>query len=189
MNLLHVLAPYFERYLTLERVHPTATYDYKARGFSGWPVIEVTMQQPKCTMGSWLYVAIPEGAQLRALAPQERLYIGSQTGDRMFRGDGMAGRNFHHAQMRLGNGDDTPVKYLREHGRVEIQRMGEPSMKRALVEVQALASVAGVLESMRRKHLGYWLEHLVLAVEPKQWRWITAAPDREAVRLAAMLKG
>lgn len=107
----------------------------------------------------------------------------------MFRGDGMAGRNFHHAQMRLGNGDDTPVRYLREHGRVEIQRMGEPSIKRALVEVQALASVAGALESMRRKHLGYWLEHLILAMEPTQWRWNTAAPDREAVRLASMLKG
>lgn len=184
MNVLASLAPYFERYLTLERVHPTATYNYKARGFFNWPVIDVTMHRPKCTSGSWLYVAAPTDAALSVLAADQKLYVGSQTGDRMFRGDDMGGRNFHHAQMRAGNGDDTPVNYLQSGRRVDLHRIGETSMRRALSETQSLAKVASAINSMSKNHLGYWLEHVILALAPKQWRWNTAAADREAARIA-----
>lgn len=188
LNLLASLTPYFERYLTLERVHPTATYNYKARGFFDWPVIDVTMHRPKCTPGSWLYVAVPAGANLSALRLTERLYVGSQTGDRMFRGDGLGGRNFHHAQMRSGNGEDTPVNYLRSGGRVDLHRLAEPFMRRALAEASGLSKLAAPVNSLTKKHLGYWLEHLILATERKQWRWNTAAADREAVRMASTLR-
>ncbi len=113
MDIISTLAPLFERYITLESVHPSATYNYKARGMFGLPVFESTMHRPKCSGGSWTYVAVPGGAKLEALAAHERLYVGSQTGDRMFRGDAMGGRNFHHAQMRSGNGGDTPEALLR----------------------------------------------------------------------------
>jgi hypothetical protein len=182
------LAPYFEHYLTLERVHPTATYNYKARGFFDWPVIDVTMHRPKCTPGSWLYVAVPAGADLAALRQDERLYVGSQTGDRMFRGDGMRGRNFHHAQMRVGNGDDNPVNYLRSGRRIDLHRVNDISMRRALSEVPSLAALTAALSSTAKNHLGYWLEHIVLATEARQWRWNTAAANREAARTAAMLR-
>ena len=185
MDVVELLAPYFERYVTLERVHPTKTYSYKARGFFGWPVIEITMHKPKCSAGSWLYLAAPVGADLAKLRPTEKLYIGSQTADRMFRGDGMDGLNFHHAQMRAGNGDDTPVNYLKAGGRIDLYRMAEPSMKRALAEVSSLERIASPLAAMTRKHLGYWLEQVILAKYSKQWRWNTAAANREAVRLVA----
>jgi hypothetical protein len=186
--LLASLAPYFERYMTLERIHPTATYNYKARGFCNWPVIDVTMHRPKCTPGSWLYVAVPAGADLAALRQDERLYIGSQTGDRMFRGDGLRGQNFHHAQMRAGNGDDTPINYLRSGRRVDLHRLDETSMRRALADVSSLATLAIALGSFTKNHLGYWLEHVILAIEAQQWRWNTAAADREAVRIAGILR-
>jgi hypothetical protein len=188
VDLLASLAPHFERYLTLQRVHPTATYNYKARGFFNWPVIDVTMHRPKCTPGSWLYVAVLKDADLSSLRSDEKLYIGSQTGDRMFRGDGMSGRNFHHAQMRAGNGDDTPVNYLRSGRRVDLHRLGEGSMRRALAEVPSLSKLAVAINSSTRNHLGYWLEHLILAKEPKHWRWNTAAADREAVRMMSALQ-
>jgi hypothetical protein len=187
VNLLASLTPHFERYLTLERIHPTSTYNYKARGFFHWPVIDVTMHKPKCTPGSWLYVAIPTGADLSALKPDEKLYVGSQTGDRMFRGDGMRGRNFHHAQMRAGNGDDTPEKYLKSGRRIDIHRLEESSMRRALAQAPSLGGFVAAVDALTRNHLGYWLEHTILAKEPKQWRWNTAAADREAGRLFKML--
>ena len=179
------LAPYFERYLTLERVHPTRTYNYKARGFIGWPVIEVTMHKPKCSAGSWLYAAVPEGSNLPRVPATERLYVGSQTSDRMFRGDGMDGINFHHAQMRAGNGDDNPVNYLRAGGRVDLHRMSESAMNRALSDAPALARLATPIRAMTKKHLGYWIEQVVLAEAPGLWRWNTAKADREALRLLA----
>lgn len=185
MSVLASLAPYFEHYLTL--VHPTATYNYKARGFFNWPVIDVTMHRPKCTPGSWLYVAVPAGADLAALRHYERLYIGSQTGDRMFRGDGMRGCNFHHAQMRAGNGDDNPINYLRSGRCVDLHRVNEASMKRALSDVPSFVALAAILNTVTKSHLGYWLEHIVLAAEARQWRWNTAAADHEAVRVAAVL--
>jgi hypothetical protein len=41
VSILESLAPHFERYLTLEQVQRTKSYNYKARGFFGWPVIEI----------------------------------------------------------------------------------------------------------------------------------------------------
>ena len=47
MNVIPFFAPSFERYMTLERVHPTRTYDYEKRGVAGFPVIEVSQYTPK----------------------------------------------------------------------------------------------------------------------------------------------
>jgi hypothetical protein len=68
MNILPFLAPSFELYLTLERVHPTRTYDYKKKGFANLPVIEVTHHGQKCKLGeSWMYIATPVGARISSL--------------------------------------------------------------------------------------------------------------------------
>ena len=70
------------------------------------PVIEPNFHAPKCGPGSWLDVTAPAGSSLAALSPSERRYVGSQTADGMFRGDGVGGNNFHQAQMRTGKGND-----------------------------------------------------------------------------------
>src|SRR5687768_16919984 len=134
MDLLALFAPYFERYLTLERVHPIKTYDYVARGFRGEPVIDLTMHGPKCKRGeSWVYVAIPHGRRLDALKSDEKLYVGAQTQDRMFRGDGGIGRtNYHHAEMRSGNGADNPISLLRSGTKIDIHRGAADALEKAV---------------------------------------------------------
>ena len=180
MDTLALLAPYFDRYITLERVHPHATYNYKARNMFELPVIDITLHQPKCSPGSWLYVALPLGARLAALEQGEHLYIGSQTGDRMFRGDGLRGTNFHHAQMRAGNGDDNPIGFLRSGKKIDIYRISAEQISHALTSVSELSGLRSLLDQPT-KHVGYWFEQLLLHTKKAMWRWNTAPADGPSV--------
>lgn len=182
MNIITLLSPFFERYITLERVHPHATYNYKARNMFGVPVIEATLHRPKCSPGSWLYVAVTMGASLASLRPGELLYVGSQTGDRMFRGDGLGGKNFHHAQMRAGNGDDNPVNFLRAGQKIDIHRVSAEQIGRAVAELPDLRYLQPLL-NQPTKHVGYWIEQLTLHTQKGLWRWNTAPADGPAIAL------
>lgn len=186
MSLIFHLAPVFERYLTLERVHAQATYNYKARGFFDLPVIESTFHAPKCRSDSWLYVAAPTGSSLAALSPSDKLYVGSQTADRMFRGDGMGGNNFHHAQMRAGNGNDTLLNYLSAGHRVDIHRISALGLRQAVLGTEALHRLAPLLEQPTR-YVGYWFEQFVLHEDGKSWRWNTAQVEGRARALFQMI--
>lgn len=73
MSLIAQLAPHFERYLTLERVHPQATYNYGARKLFGLPVIETTCHVPKYRPDSWLCIAAPTSSPLANLGPSRRV--------------------------------------------------------------------------------------------------------------------
>lgn len=121
--------------------------------------------------------------KLESLDLRDKLYIGSQTVDRMFRGDGMKGCNFHHAQMRAGNGADTLCAYLHAGGRVTIYRIAQDKLAKA-VQTPALQRLAALL-SRPGKYVGYWFEQYVLATEGNQWRWNTAGADAAAHRLLA----
>jgi hypothetical protein len=187
ISVLSLLAPYFDRYFTLERVHPSDTYNYKARNFYEIPVIDVTMHTPKCRTGSWMYVAISGDAKLPTLDPGDKLYVGSQTkADRMFRGDGMGGENFHHAQMRAGNGNDNPVNHLRSGNKVDVYRISANSIAAAVREVTALSRLAPLLVQSTN-HVGYWFEQFILSAEGQSWRWNTAAADARAQRVVRCL--
>ena len=187
MNLLALLSSYFEHYLTFDRVNPTETYNYAARRLYCLPVVDVTMRQPKCQRGSWLYVATPENATLASLGAGEKLYVGSQTTDRMFRGDGLGGRNFHHAEMRAGNGEDNLISFLRSCGRVKLHRISAASIVRGISATSALYRLRPLL-TQSRKHVGYWFEHFVLDAEKSEWRWNTAGADKAAVTVFRSLK-
>jgi hypothetical protein len=181
MDILQYLAPSFEHYLTLERVHPTRTYSYAARGYTGLPVIEVTQHRPKCKIGeSWLYVAAPATARLSTLGSGEKLYVGAQTQDRMFRGDGMGGSNYHHAEMRAGKGDDNPVSFLNTVGKISIHRISAEAIGVIVSRTPAMAPLAKLLLQPRtsRKHVGYWFEQYILSHEHSQWRWNTATAEK-----------
>lgn len=179
MNVLSLLAPHFEHYITLDRVHPSQTYDYKAREFFGLPVIDITMHQAKCRPDSWLYVAVAGGTRLATLEADAKLYVGSQTADRMFRGDGMGGLNFHHAQMRAGNGNDNSINYLRTGKKVDIYRISSANIGTAVREIPALRSLASLL-TQPTKHVGYWFEQFCLYADRHSWRWNTAGADAGA---------
>jgi len=185
-NLIHHLAPIAERYLTLLRVHPSKRYNYAKRHLYDLPVIEVEQHGHKCKIGeSWLYFAVPASAQLESLAPQDRLYVGAQTQDRMFRGDGLDGNNYHHAEMRAGNGDDTLVAFLATGQKIAVYRVPSQRVATAVSTSPALRDLRKLVEQPRtaKKHLGWWFEQYVLCSEPSQWRWNTTPAARDVVRL------
>lgn len=178
IDLLPLLAKSLERYITLRRVVTGDTYDYAKRGMFRLPVIESQRHLPKCTLGeSWLYVASPEGAPLDALRDEDRLYLGSQTQDRMFRGDRRGGDNFHHAEMRKGNGADNLVTYLQAGGSVVIHRVASSRIAEVVGARPETAFLRKLADQPRtkRSHPAYWFEQYILSVQAGQWRWNTAS--------------
>lgn len=185
-NILPFLAPHFEHYITLERVHPSTTYNYKSRGMFNLPVFESTVHRLKCSNGeSWTYLAIPRGARIESLRPNERLYVGAQTQDHMFRGDGLKGENFHHAQMRSGNGSDTPEAFLKTGTKVEIHRVRASDFIKVVTNTAELAGLKPLLSQpvTSKTHIGYWCEQYILQNEPGQWRWNTKSADTDIGRI------
>ena len=185
-NLIAHIAPVAERYLTLIRVHPTRCYQYAKRGYFDLPVIEVNQHGPKCKLGeSWLYFAIPSNVTPSSLTASDRLYVGAQTQDRMFRGDGLDGQNYHHAEMRAGNGRDTPVALLNSGQQIAIYRIQAKHIETIVTEKPELEAlrVLSVQPRTPKKHLGWWFEQYVLFSEPGQWRWNTAKADKAVAKL------
>jgi hypothetical protein len=170
------LAGHFEHYLTLVRIVPGVTYNYAARGFFNLPVIEHRRYAPKCALGEeWTYVVAPVGADLRRLRPEQRLYVGAQTPDRMFRGDEARQENFHHAEMRRGRDRDNLESFLAAGGSVEVYRL---PMHRLRCEPATHPVLRGLqnLPTSSRQHLGYWAEQLLLH-RSGPWRWNVAMPS------------
>ena len=180
-HILPFVAKYAEHYLTLHRLHPTRTYNYLARKVENEPVIEVTRHAQKCRIGeSWMYIAVPSGARLIDLGREEKLYVGAQTTDRMFRGDGLGGDNFHHAEMRGGKGSDNLVAFLRSGQAIEIHRIAGAQMCNA---VQSMPELKRLLPLTRQpltatKHLGWWFEQFALYRDPSIWRWNSKPADK-----------
>lgn len=187
-NLIAYIAPVAERYLTLLRVHPTQRYQYAKRGYFDLPVIEVNQHGPKCKQGeSWLYFATPSTATTASLKSSDRLYVGAQTQDRMFRGDGLDGQNYHHAEMRSGNGQDTPELLLNSGQQIAIYRIQAKRIESIVLEKPELEALRVLTIQPRtpKKHLGWWFEQYVLYSEPGQWRWNTATADKSLAKLFA----
>jgi hypothetical protein len=184
MSLVSDLASSFEHYLTLERVDPTRTYDYPKHGY-GFPIIDVTRYGEKCKKGeSWLYLAAPIEARLKCLAANEKLYVGAQTQDRMFRGSGQGGNNYHHNEMRKGNGTDNPISFLRSGQQAAIYRISAAAIERQVSSRSELAFLLPLLRQPRtpKRHVGWWFEQFILFEEPGTWRWNTDPADRAIVQ-------
>jgi hypothetical protein len=185
-SLIDRLEPLSELYVTLQCVNPSRKYDYAKRNYFDWPVIDIERHGPKCKIGeSWLYFAVPYQAKLGSLGPQERLYIGAQTQDRMFRGDGLEGDNYHHAEMRKGNGADNPVAFLNSGNQVSIFRARADAVADLVSRVSNLEELQILTRQPRtpRKHLGWWFEQYVLLSEWGSWRWNTARADKAVAGL------
>ncbi|MBP6902784.1 MAG: hypothetical protein KBC73_22015 [Burkholderiaceae bacterium] len=173
-SIISHLAQRFEPYLTLHRLHPSKVYSYAAREFFNLPVIDYSRHAPKCKAGeSWVYIATPAEANLSALPPEQRLYVGAQTQDRMFRGDGLSGDNFHHAEMRRGRGDDNLGSYLQQTGEVKIHRIDAASILHGANSIPELQKLTRLMRMPlpARAHQAWWLEQYVLHHELRTWRW------------------
>lgn len=174
--------------MTLLRVHPTRRYSYAARGLQDLEVIEVDQHAQKCKQGeSWLYFAVPAPADPRALGPEDRLYIGAQTQDRMFRGDGLDGNNYHHGEMRAGNGPDTPMAFLRTGRQIAIYRVAAERIAQQVQRTPSLEPLQVLLSQPRTsiKHPGWWFEQYILFSERGLWRWNTAQAHKSLATLFA----
>jgi len=179
-DILPFVAKHAEHYLTLHRVHPARTYNYQARGFKDQPVIEASRHAQKCRIGeSWMYIAVPTGSKLNGLAQEEKLYVGAQTQDRMFRGDGLGGDNFHHAEMRAGKGSSNLVSFLRSGRAVEIHRIPSAQMCKVVQSVPELERLLPLTQQplTSTKHLGWWFEQYVLYCDAQIWRWNSKPAD------------
>lgn len=168
------------------------TYLYKVRTQEQkHPVVDHRMFERKASAGSMVYFAVDSEANLHNLKPGEKLYVGSQSSsDRMFRGDGMNGENFHHAQMREGNAGEGLLTYLAKGRKVTIYRVSSLDLKR-LVETQSSMSryqpmVNGQLALSRGRDLaGYWFEQLILREEKSEWAWNTQGAHADALKAIA----
>ena len=175
-----------DRYVTLHKVDATRTYDYATRDLFRLPVIKSELHGGKCAIGeSWLYIAVPADSSLQALNANDRLYVGAQTQDRMFRGDGLRGTNFHHADMRSGNGDDNPVNFLNSGKAIVIYRFASPRIQEIVCSTPALRELKILSAQPRtsKKHLGWWYEQYILYSEAGRWRWNTRRADAALSRL------
>lgn len=173
-SIIRHLAPGFEVYLTLHCLHSSNTYSYAARKFFNLPVIEHTRHASKCKAGeSWVYVAASSDASLDDLTSNQRLYIGAQTQDRMFRGDNLNDENFHHAEMRRGRGNDNLESYLKYSGEVKVYRIASVDAYRFAKSIHDLQSLYRLMQQPLppRTHQAWWLEQYVLHYELPIWRW------------------
>lgn len=180
-DIIPFVAKYAEHYLTLHKVHPTRTYNYLARELRNQPVIKASRHASKCRIGeTWMYIAIPTGSKLNSLTQEEKLYVGAQTQDRMFRGDHLDGDNFHHAEMRAGNGPKNLISFLQSGQEVEVYRFSGTQMREVVnskIELHALSDLI-LQPHTARKHLGWWFEQYVLYREPNKWQWNSDPADK-----------
>lgn len=179
-NPIQLLAPAFESYITIHGVDAARTYNYAAKGFFGYSAVRHTRHRPKCAAGeSWLYVALPSGATPATITDADKLYVGAQTSDRMFRGDDCEMENFHHNQMRCDGKQDGLVPYLRATGRgVEIFRASAASLLRV---IRSEPSARWLERLSDHRHFGELVESLVLHLEPpvQAWKWNKKGPNKK----------
>lgn len=179
-DLLPFVAKHAEHYLTIHRVDATETYNYRVPEFVEVQVVDHSRHAKKCGKGeTWMYIAVPRGANLTSLRKEQKLYVGSQTSDRMFRGDGPRVENFHHAQMRKGKGSSNLISFLQTGNEVDIYRFAGAAMRETVSSVNALNQLSALIQQPLppRTHLSWWFEQYVLHKELDQWQWNRKGAD------------
>jgi len=183
MNTIKKLSRYFQKYITITGL-TGETYTYKARSDKNYPVVDYVLHKEKCKLGSWLYIAVDGNSDLNNLDNAQKLYVGSQTQDRMFRGDGLKGKNFHHLEMRKGFGQNNLEEYLQKGRTVEIYIISKGVLERGAAEAPELEHIAPILadDSLRKyaNHPAYWYEQIILSEEKRSWSWNEKGADSKA---------
>ena len=183
MKTVKSLSKYFSLYLTIDGF-TGETYTYKKRTDDVFPEVSCKMHKPKCQPGSWLYIAIDGDANIQNLNQSDTLYVGSQTQDRMFRGDGLKGKNFHHAEIRKGNGMKNLEEHLSKRNSVKIFTLSKDTMEKFVIEDPDLMHLQIIHQEKYKKtkiHPGYWLEQIILSEDIKEWAWNTKGVDSSAM--------
>lgn len=179
MNLVKTLAQFCIPYITITGLKAGCYYTYHARyGECLLPVVDIEMHQPKIVGEAVMYICVKSNADLNELSFNDRLYIGAQSGpDRMFRGDGLKGNNFHHQQMRKGKGTDNLETFLANGDKVTIYVIRATTLTRIIGDLPNFACLERLLTFGGKFHLGYCFEQLILHHEHRNWRWNTNGAD------------
>jgi hypothetical protein len=149
------------------------------------------MRRRKCGADSILYMAIAAGTDLWSPRLGQKLYVGSQSGiDRMFRGDGLKGQNFHHAEMRNGNNGQGLINYLTSGRQVDIFQIDSTKLVELTETVPRFLRLVPMARGivtlpMGRNYAGYWFEQLILREERNQWAWNSQGIQAEAQQVFA----
>ena len=189
MNTVNLLANHFTPYITITGLVENKAYPYKRFPGEIFPMVSHVMHLEKCKGkgNSWLYIAVDEGANLSTLNDKQKLYVGSQTIDRMFRGDGFKGKNFHHTEMRKGNGVRNLISYLRCGNKVKIYVLQGSKLFSLTEQLEDFKKLAPLINrpSFNSKviHPGFWFEQLILRESSNQWAWNTNGADKKAIKI------
>ena len=187
MDIIQTLSSYFQPYLSVSGIRAGQTYNYAARGMFDLPIFDLVMHRPKTPNGAWTYLAVPAGSSLTALKENERLYVGCQTSDRMFRGDfdkELKGKNFHHCQMRTGRNGDNAETYLKSGMQFDIFVLDAKNLIFKIRNDSSLSHLTKLM-SQPENHPGYWLEQFILATQPGRWRWNQKGAESRVLSLVA----
>lgn len=188
------MAPLMKPYVTLIGVDGAKTYNYAKRQMYGLPIIRHQMHLDKMREDSIIYMALPNEVDRRSITENDLLYVGSQSGpDRMFRGDGLSGLNFHHAEMRKGRGYKNLVTHLNERGSVTIfyakgvliaeQLSSHPFFQGYSDYLRVIAESQRDKRNKKMGH-GFAIEQMVLIREGVCWQWNTKGAEPHAVKAA-----
>lgn len=191
MDTLALVAPHLQSYLTIN-TFADYTYTYAARtGSKPWQGVECIWHRKKISGGSWLYVAT-DASEGPAAGPAARLlYVGSQTADRMFRGDfpsghPLKGKNFHHAQLRNDGGADNLVEHLARGHKAHIHVIPGEVLTRLTAERREWARLAP-LTRQPSDHVAYWFEQAILMESKPRFAWNVRNADANAMNVLRAL--
>ena len=176
MSTIKLLSRFFEKYITITAI-TDKTYTYRREI---WPVVVHDLHREKCKRGSWLYIAVNGNSDLNDLHDYQKLYVGSKKNDRMFRG---LKNNFHHKQMRKGNGLNNLEEYLKEGETVDIYIISKDVLMNRAANDPKLKYISLILSDNSLNdtdHPGYWYEQTILYEEKQSWSWNTKGADSKA---------
>lgn len=164
------------------------TYDYGARKLFDLPVVDHELLRPRDKSESIIYMAVDLNIDVHEVTPEDLLYVGSEAAgsSRMFRGDGLRGRNFHHKEMRSGRAGKNLVQHLVENGPVMVlsasgdlaveQLASNPLLDGYGVYYQHILE-ANASKSRKGIGHGYALEQLILLKDGQVWDWNSKGAD------------
>jgi len=168
MSTFNNLSGNFVKYITIKGL-TGGTYNYRSKNH---PVVDYELHKEICKNGSWLYIAVEGNSDVMNLNDSQKLYVGcKKERDRMFRPS--KGKNFHHKEMREGNGQNNLEVYLQIGGTVDIYIIDILEMLDA--EVSERQYMAAILADppKYREHPAHWYEQIILSQEKRSWSWNT----------------
>lgn len=186
MDIVQELAPIMRPYISITGASGSY-YTYKKKfGERRFPAVEIRMRTAKGSFGAMLYIAVEAGSDLSNLAPGQKLYVGSSSAkDRMFRGDGFDGKNFHHEQMRTGNKDRNLERHIALGGQVDVYAASAAQLATLADTSERFKGMlpmarGEVALSRGRNHAGYWFEQLILRDQGSDWAWNSQGAHADA---------